>query len=109
MFKTGRPIFRENALKHYMQNREKTVLPRFISPPITILLWCLLGLLLLSACVAWLWRVPVYLNEIGEIGATANGSVQTPVVVVLLAQSQVSQIHPGMPAQLTLGTSGPQW
>jgi len=108
MFKTERPIFRKNALKYYMQNKDKTVLPHFISPPIMFLLWCLLGLLVLSVSVIWLWRVPVYLNEVGEIGTT-SGTAQAPVVVVLLTQSQLSQIHPGMSAQLTLGAGGLQW
>jgi hypothetical protein len=109
MFQTGRSIFRENALKHYMHNGEKTVLPRFISPPIIILLWCLLGLIVFSAGLAWFWRVPVYLNEIGEIGARTGGTSQAPVVVVLLAQSQVSLLHSGMSAQLSVGAKGPQW
>jgi hypothetical protein len=109
MFKTERPIFRENALKHYIRNGEKTVLPHFISPPVIFLLWCLLGLVASSIAVAWFWRVPVYLNAIGEIGMTINGAEQTPVIVVPLEKSQLSQLHPGMSAQLTVGAGGLQW
>lgn len=109
MFKTERPIFRENALKHYIHNGEKTVLPHFISPPIIILLWCLLGLVASSTAVAWFWHIPVYLNAVGEIGMTINGAEQTPIVVVPLEKSQLSQLHPGMPAQLTVGADRLQW
>jgi len=33
MSQAQRPLFREHALKHYLQKREKDILPRLVSPP----------------------------------------------------------------------------
>ena len=43
-----RSIFRSEALHHYMQGREKTVLPRYVAPPTFAFMWGLLSLLLIS-------------------------------------------------------------
>ena len=43
-----RPIFRERAMKQYIQRRQKDVIPRLIAPPLFLLLWVLLGLLLIA-------------------------------------------------------------
>ena len=34
-----RPLFREHALQHYLQKREKDILPHFVSPPIFVCAW----------------------------------------------------------------------
>jgi hypothetical protein len=54
-----RIIFREKALQQYIQRKEKTVLPLWISPPIFLFLWFLLGQILLIGLVAWFTEVPV--------------------------------------------------
>ena len=56
----NRSIFRADAVRRHMQGRERSVLPRFISPRTFICLWVLLGLFLASGLVAWLTRVPVF-------------------------------------------------
>lgn len=43
MLKSERAIFREKALRHYMRSREETILPRFLSPQVIILLGACLG------------------------------------------------------------------
>jgi hypothetical protein len=55
-----RSIFRDDAVRRYVESREKSVLPRLISPRIFIYLWLLLGLLGVSSIIAWFTRVPVY-------------------------------------------------
>jgi hypothetical protein len=43
-----RPIFRTDAVRRYMQNQQKPVLPRFVYPRALLYLWILLGLLFLA-------------------------------------------------------------
>jgi len=64
---TDQPLFRSNAIKHYMQGREKHTFPRFISLPVTILLWTLLILFLVVG--AWVWgeQVPTYVTTQGIV------------------------------------------
>jgi uncharacterized RDD family membrane protein YckC len=47
MTASPRSIFRERAIKQYVQGRQKDVLPHLIAPPIFLLLWVLLVLLLI--------------------------------------------------------------
>lgn len=55
-----RSIFRNDAVRRYVESREKSVLPRLVSPRTFIYLWFLLGLLGMSSIVAWFARVPMY-------------------------------------------------
>ncbi len=41
-------IFRERAMVHYLQRRQKDVLPRLIAPHTFVFLWILLGALLIA-------------------------------------------------------------
>ena len=45
---TKRSVFRAEARQHYLQNQEKVVLPRLVSPQVFVYLW-ILGLLLMVA------------------------------------------------------------
>lgn len=67
MAEMTRPIFRPEALRRYMEGREKAVLPRFIAPPTFILLWLMLALLACGFGAAWLARVPVYASGIAVV------------------------------------------
>ncbi|MBO3462200.1 hypothetical protein G7B40_006075 [Aetokthonos hydrillicola Thurmond2011] len=60
MKRSRRSIFRDDAVRRYVESREKSVLPRLVSPRMFIYLWFLLGLLLISSIVAWFSKVPVY-------------------------------------------------
>ena len=55
-----RSLFRERAIKEYMQRREKDVLPRLMAPSILIFLYLLLLLLLLAGLLVWWEVVPVF-------------------------------------------------
>jgi hypothetical protein len=85
------PLFRAEALEHYARSREKTVLPRFVSPPVFLCCWLLLGLLALSTALAWLVKVP--------ISITASG--------VLLPASLVGQASANGPAALLFVPADP--
>ncbi|MGH2598775.1 MAG: hypothetical protein ACRDJ9_05240, partial [Dehalococcoidia bacterium] len=53
-------VFRTRALRSYLEDRERSVLPRFVSPRAFLALWLLLGLFAGAGFTAWLARVPVY-------------------------------------------------
>lgn len=57
---THRSIFRTEALQHYQQFFEKSVLPRFSKPVHITLLWGLVLFCLLCGMVVGLARVPAY-------------------------------------------------
>lgn len=57
---TRRSIFREEAVRRYMEGAERAVLPRLVSPHTFAYLWFLLGLLSVSSLVAWFTQVPMY-------------------------------------------------
>ncbi len=60
MKNTQRSIFREVAIRRYIEGKETSVLPRLVSPRTFVYLWSLLGLLTASSFVAWFTKVPVY-------------------------------------------------
>jgi len=63
----NQPIFRSNAIKHYMEGREKHEFPRFVSLPITILLWTLLALFVAATILVWSEHVPTYVTTQGIV------------------------------------------
>jgi hypothetical protein len=78
---TNQQLFRSNAMKHYMQGREKHTVPRFISLPIMILLWALLALFLVSGALVWSEQVPRYATTQGIVvveSATQSSGKQVP-------------------------------
>ncbi len=57
-----RAIFRAQALKHYLRQREKDVLPQFIAPRIMVLLWVALALLVLVSILVLRPLFPLFLR-----------------------------------------------
>jgi hypothetical protein len=53
-------IFREDAVRRYLDVKEKTVLPWLVRPRIFLFLWIMLGLIAAAGFVAWFTPVPVY-------------------------------------------------
>ena len=80
---TKRKLFRTQALKHYAQNRQKDILPHFISPPVFLLLWILLGIVTTTVIFAWQERVPDYVNKVpGILLVDQSGSTATALLFV---------------------------
>ena len=52
---SGRSIFRAEARKHYIQNQEKVVLPRLVSPQIFVYLWILALLVMAAGSIIAFW------------------------------------------------------
>lgn len=98
MLVPNHPIFRNNAVKHYMQSRDKDTLPRFISLPIALFLWALLGLLLVVGLLAWYEQIPTYAVGKGVVLGSqyAPGSTQQEAVAVaFFPLGQTSSLHVG--------------
>ena len=71
------PLFRTQALQRYAKGREKTVLPRFVAPPVFLCLWLLLGLLVVTTALAWQIRIPFYSRAMGAVLTSASTNQQT--------------------------------
>src|SRR2546430_6191565 len=106
------PLFRRQALEHYVQSRERTILPRLVRPPVFLLLWILLILATFALMVAWLGRIPLYISGSGIVIVQAvqqNGqAVPTAMALVFVpvAPAHPVSIRAGAPVQLQVGTQG---
>ncbi len=107
-----RSIFRDYALKQYIQRQERDVLPRLVSPPTFVFYWMLLGLLLIAGCVVWWEEVPTYVAGSGimlESGPSfAPGRNEATALVFLPANSRL-KVQIGLPIQLQIGMTGPRF
>jgi hypothetical protein len=106
-----RSIFRDRALQKYTQGREKSVLPRIVAPPVFVLCWILLMVLMAAGLVAWQGQIPLYISGSGVILTNAilpsQGSDEALAVVILPA-SEFGHIHSGLSVQIHIGQSGPE-
>jgi hypothetical protein len=102
-------IFRSSAIEHYIQSREKDVLPRFVAPPVFTFLWSVVGLLMVAWWIAWSSRVPTYSAGVGIVAAEDSQSGQVDregVAIVFLPSEQLPKLQPGQPINLRIGTTG---
>ncbi len=102
-----RPIYRSKALQAYAQQRQKTVLPRFVAPPVFLLCWILLALLASATIVAWLAKVPSYMSASGVVLAGQSGNAEA-VAVIFVPAGSATTVHAGQAIQIQIGTTGPQ-
>jgi hypothetical protein len=111
MSQAQRPLFREHALKHYLQKREKDILPRLVSPPTFICGWFLLCLVVAVGVVAWLEKVPVFVNGSGIVLAQEQGNVfgDGGTARLFLPASQARLVHVGETSLLQVGRTGPSF
>jgi hypothetical protein len=76
-------IFRERALRVYLENKQKIVVPRFVQPAAMRFLWALVGLLALGAALAWFTEVPVHVSGTGLLVKSEPDSQSRSSVVLL--------------------------
>ncbi len=105
MHTANRQIFRESAMKHYIQNREKDVLLRILPLPMAVFLWVLLALLLMAGLFAWNERIPTYVSGTGTVQADKGGD---SIAVVFLPPEQSTTLHAGQQVRVHIGSTGPQ-
>jgi len=103
------PIFRDNAVKHYMRSRDKDTLPRFISLPVALFLWILLGLLLVLGLLAWYEQIPSYVSGHGIVLRSnyvpPSASNDKAVAVAFFAVDQVNYLHAGQSVLVSFASS----
>src|SRR5436305_6221549 len=104
-----RSIFRSKTIQAYIQNREKSVLPRLVAPPVFVLCWIVLTLLIFAGIVIWHGEIPIYVaasGVISELGALPQQDDEA-TAIVLFPLSDVSRLQRGLPVQIQLGQGSP--
>lgn len=105
------PIFRDKALKHYMQNKKKDVLPDFGSVPAAIFGWLLLGLLIATGLLAGCGQVPVSVMGEGIVlstGHTTPAGNNGVVALAFFSPSDAANLRVGQSVRIQVGASDPQ-
>lgn len=95
--KDSRSIFRDDAVRRYIESREQSVLPRLVSPQIFLYLWTLLGLIAITSTIAWFAKIPVYASGAAVVTnwqSQAEGMGKEPVVAVFLPPQYLSRLRP---------------
>lgn len=97
-----RQIFREQALQHYIQKNEQTVLPRTISPFVFTCCWIVLALVTLVGFFIWSIPVPNYVNTPGMLVVQESpaDTTQTTSVRAFFPLSAQAYIQPGQTVQV---------
>lgn len=111
MIPSDRSIFRESAIKKYLQRQEQGVLLRVISPPAFAFFWMVLLLFFGMGVLAWSVQVPITVAgqgvvvEEGSPGQSGQGGqeVQEVVAVLFLPPDHQTDLRKGLPAQVSIG------
>lgn len=99
-------IFRPKAVEYYLASREKTVLPRFVSPRNLALCWVLLaGLLAAGLGGAYFVQVPVYVSGSATLTRESDRGAAAAVAVVSLPTGQPSELRVGQELRLGSGAT----
>ena len=96
--RSARPIFRLNAIKHYVDKQDESVLPRYVTPRSFLILWMLLLLLVCAFSLSYFAQIPI--NESG-VGVVVRDAEQALVLAVVLPTNSVAQA--GNQSQIRLG------
>src|SRR5258708_16113605 len=99
-----RSIFRESAIKKYLQKQEQGILLRVASPPIVLFFWVALLFLLGAGGLAWSIQVPISVRGQGlilEQGA-AGQAKRSVVAVLFLSLDHHADLHVGQPAAMLI-------
>ena len=101
-----RRLFRAQALEHYAKSREKDVLPRPAAPPVVLVLWGLLGLLVAATILAWQARVPTYALARGVLMQQANGGA---MAIIFVPATTTLHVQAGQPIEVQFNVTGQQF
>ncbi|MBV9228163.1 MAG: hypothetical protein JOZ18_02530, partial [Chloroflexi bacterium] len=111
MINSRRRIFRENAMKHYLRQREQDLLPSTVSVPFFAIAWILLVLFLLVGLLAWSAELPTVVTTAGIVIPTTGPQTYSILgnaqALVFFPASDAPQLHVGQPIQIQIGTAGP--
>ena len=103
------PLYRAQALRQYARSREKAVLPRFVTPPVFLCCWLLLGLLLLATVLAWQVQVPIYQGASGALLDAPPFSQQAASgwqTILFVPAAPTPELHVGASLTLEIAVTG---
>jgi hypothetical protein len=98
-------IYREQALKKYLQRQEQSVLLRLIKPPVFFCCWIFSLLLLITLLLACSIRVPSYTTEQGIIVKQKVQGQDMVEAILFVPLNQPSQLHIGQQVTLSLNST----
>lgn len=102
-----RSIFRTEAVRRYVESRDKSVLPRLVSPPTFFYLWSLLGLLTASTAIAWSVKIPVYTSGPAVVTRLrSEGRDAPPVAVAFFPPQYLTELQASQKLFLKLERAG---
>jgi hypothetical protein len=109
MAMTRQGVFRNKAVKYYVQSQVRDILPRIVAPPVFLFLWILLALLLVSTALAWLAHVPTSVASSGVVldQQAAQGRSSGAVAALFLPATSSGLVRPGQPVQIQIGANAP--
>ena len=87
-----RTIFRTEAVQRYWHQRKSAVLPRFITPPVVLFLWVLLGTLIAVGWITWVAQVPMFESGVAVVSADEVNEIG---LIVLLPPESLTRLQPG--------------
>lgn len=102
-------IFRSKTVQAYIQNKEKSVLPRFVAPPVFVLCWVVLILLIFAGIIIWHGQIPVYIAGSGVIAepGTSPDQGDEATAIILFPLGSVPHLQRGLPIQVQLDQNSP--
>lgn len=98
-----RSIFRESAIKKYLQRQEQSVLLRAVSPPAFTLLWIVLLLFLGAGVLAWSIELPVATSGQGIV--VEQASTNEVVATLFFSPDQQGNLHAGQAVTVNIGST----
>jgi hypothetical protein len=112
MVKPRRQIFRESAMRQYIQRREQDVLPQLVSPPVFASSWFLLALILTAALLAWSAQLPTFVSAPGviiqqtQLPSSTKTKPANMAALIFFPPSNASQLHTGQLVTLQFSVTG---
>jgi hypothetical protein len=103
-----RAIFRSKTVQKYIQNREKSVLPRIVAPPVFALCWIVFTLLVAAGIITWCGQVPMYITGSGIIAEPSTLIHQSAgaTAIILFPINNATNLQVGLPIQVQIGPTG---
>ena len=101
-----RKLFRTRALTHYAQNKQKDILPAFVTPPVFLCLWILLLISGAATFFAWQEHVPTYTQVQGIVLAPPH---EPATALLFVPSGSVTSIPAGQAITFQVNVTGQQF
>ncbi len=93
---SSRLIFRPEVIRRYIQEKEKTVVPRYLTPPFFIFKWTLLGILISAMLLACWIDIPIFVNAKALVQKNPiDSTITKSLLLILLPATYCPALHRG--------------